>query len=88
MQELFEHTVLVSIKLVVSYASYAWSVTVFIAGYANAVVTSQHISKSYFIKEIENGYPQLCLYNQKQTLKSLVEFESTYGNPRLRLWFT
>ena len=26
-------------------------------GYANTVVTSQHVSHSYFIKEIENGCP-------------------------------
>ena len=69
LQELFEHTVLVFIKLVVSYASYDWLVTVFISGYGNMVVMSQHVSQSYFKKEKENGYPQLRLRNLMQTLE-------------------
>ena len=44
-----------------SYARCDWSVTVFISGYANTVVTSQHVSQSYFIKEIENGCPVFIL---------------------------
>ena len=41
-----------------SYARNDWSITaVFISGYANTVVTSQNVSQSYFIKEIENGRP-------------------------------
>ena len=46
-----------NIKQVASYARCDWSVTVFISGYANTVVTSQHVSQSWFIKEIENGRP-------------------------------
>ena len=42
-------------KINVSYARCDWSVTVFISGYANTVVMSQHVSQAYFIKEIENG---------------------------------
>ena len=60
-----------------SYASCDWSVTVFISGYANAVVTSQHVSQSYFIKEIENGFP-VFVYPDANTRESLVEFESIY----------
>ena len=41
--------ILYNIRL--SYARCDWSVTVFISGHANTVVTSQHISQSYFIKE-------------------------------------
>ena len=70
-----------------SYARCDWSVTVFISGYANTVVTSQHISQSYFIKEIENGRRG---FNEPEanTRGTLVEFESAYVNPRLRLGFT
>ena len=56
----------VFIKQVVSCARCDWSVTVFISGYGNTVVTSQHVSQSYFIKEIENVHPGLCLYNLMQ----------------------
>ena len=41
-------------KISVSYARCDWSVTMFISGYANTIVMSQHIPQSYFIKEIEN----------------------------------
>ena len=67
-----------------SYAHCDWSVTMFISSYANTVVTSQHISQSYFIKEIENGcqgFKQI----EANTRESLVEFESIvltlYVNP-------
>ena len=46
------------IEYVVSYARCDWSVT---SGYANTVVTSQHISQTYFIK-IENGHPMLFVF--------------------------
>ena len=70
-----------------SYARCDWSVTVFISGYANTVVTSQHVSQSYFTKEIENGRP-VFIKPDANTLESLLEFESTCVNPRLRLGFT
>ena len=55
----------------------------FILGYANTVVTSQHISKSYFIKEIENGRSGFIL----PEANCLVEFESTYVNvPSPEAW--
>ena len=58
----------------------------FILGYANTVVTSQHISKSYFIKEIENGRPGFIL-PEANIRESLVEFESTYVNvPSPEAW--
>ena len=60
-----------------SYARCDWSVTVFISGYANTVVTSQHVSQSYFIKEIENESPVFILPDAN-TRESMVEFESTY----------
>ena len=55
-----------------SYARCDWSVTVLISGYANTVVTSQHVSQFYFIKEIENG--RLCLYNLMQTRAAIFYF--------------
>ena len=57
-----------------SYAHCNWSVTMFILGYANKVVMSQHISQSYFIKEIENIY-----YNLMQiiTLLQLIYVQAT-----------
>ena len=39
----------VFIKQVMSYAHCDLSVTMFISGYTNTVVTSQHVSQSYFI---------------------------------------
>ena len=36
---------------------------------ANTVVTSQHVSQSYFINEIENGRSVFYLYNLMQTLE-------------------
>ena len=65
-----------------SYARCHWSVTVFISGYANTVVTSQHVSQSYFMKEIENGGCVFILPDAN-TRDSLGEFESTCVNPRL-----
>ena len=39
----------------VPYATLAMALSMFMQGYGNTVVTSQHISQSYFIKEIEFG---------------------------------
>ena len=60
-----------------SYVRCDWSVTVFISGYANTVVTSQHVSQSYFIKEIENGRLVLIIKPDANAGDSLVEFRGS-----------